>query len=157
MKTILIVWLIFFTFTSSAAERRHKLKVTGGHVDQLTVETLEKDFPKLASYKTSLQKEEIQLFEGVLFSDLMKKYAPPGTTKVKVSATNNYSQTLTEKDIHDWKALLAFKSNGKVIPTKTRGTFRVVYDYNKYKEDPAVEVVLDTNSVWQAISIEFLK
>jgi hypothetical protein len=158
MKSLVVsVAVLLLSVTVHSEERQNKLKVIGGNVKELSVSALEKDFPKLTKLKTSLQKEEVQLFEGVLFSDLIKKYGNSGTAKVKVSATNNYAQILSEKDIKDWEALLAFKSDGKVISTKTRGTFRVVYDYAKYKKEKDIDVVLDTNSVWQVITIEFLR
>lgn len=145
--------------TSKPSERQHKLNLVfeDGKTTEFSVDKIEKDFPVLNKLKTSLQGEPVQQFEGVLISDFVAKYAPAGTTKLKVSATNNYTQTLTDKDWKEWGAFLAFKSDGKTISTKTRGTFRVIYDYEKFKSNKEIISILETNSVWQVIKIEFIK
>jgi hypothetical protein len=157
-------WIGIFIFLFGAlthAERRHVIELSGVVADpslkQLSVETLKKDFPHLSSIKTEWRTEGKHEFEGVLIRDLVKKYAGPGVTKAKVTATNAYSQDLTAKDWDEWGALLAFQEGGTVIPTKNKGTFRIVYDYQKFDEKPAVKSMLENNSVWQVVKIEFLK
>ncbi|MGZ5278988.1 MAG: hypothetical protein ACXWC9_03550 [Pseudobdellovibrionaceae bacterium] len=157
-------WIAMFIFLFGVlthAERRHVIELSGFVADpslkQLTVDSLKKDFPRLSSIKTEWRTEGKQEFQGVLFQNLVKKYAGPGVTKAKVTATNAYSQDLSSKDWDDWGALLAFQEKGEIIPTKNKGTFRIVYDYQKFDEKPAVKSMLENNSVWQVVKIEFLK
>lgn len=157
---MLLLAAISISFSANAAERRHKLKLIGeakkvGQV--LTVEELKKDFPKLQKLKTAFRDEKQMECEGITFADLVAKYAKDGVTKVKVKATNNYEQTLDQKDIKEWNAFLAFLADGKDIPTATRGTFRVIYDYEKFKAAPIDLNRIESASVWQVVEIEFLK
>lgn len=143
------------------AERRHTIEFSGAlsnpSVKKLTVETLTKDFPQLGRITTEWRGEGKHEFTGVWFRDLVRKYAAAGVTKAKVTATNDYSQDLTSKDWNDWNALLAFQEDGKIIATKNKGTFRIVYNYQQFDKDLAVKSMLENNSVWQVIKIEFLK
>lgn len=158
----LLSFLVCFSFsiTTLASERQHKLMLLGaakspGRV--LTVEHLKKDFPKLTSLKVAFRDEQVFTYEGVLVSDFIAKYAEPGVTKVKMKATNNYIQTLDATDIVEWKALLTWSADGKIIPTTSRGTFRVMYDYPAYKDKPEVVSKMENNSVWQVVEITFEK
>lgn len=155
---MIIVGITLVSATSLANQRQHQIKLIGqknNQIKQLTVEQIEIDIKNKVTLKTSLQGEPVQTFEGVSVKDFVEFYAPAKTKKMKITAINNYSQTLTEQDWNDWMALLAYKSDGKIIATKSRGTFRVIYDYEKYKNTPNL-VTQETNSVWQITEIQFL-
>lgn len=160
MKALILFIAISIGFFAHA-ERQHSIELSGALLDpkvnKLTVDSLNKDFPNLSSVSTEWRAEGVKKFEGVLFKDLLAKYAAQGVAKAKVTATNAYSQVLIEKDIQIWGALLAYKQDGQVIPTKDKGTFRVVYDFKKYEKDATVKPVLEGNAVWQVIKIEFIK
>ena len=157
-------WLSLAVLTISLfaqAERRHTIELSGAlanpSVKTLTVESLTQDFPQLAAITTEWRGEGKHEFKGVWLKDLIQKYAAAGVTKAKITATNAYSQDLTSKDWNDWSALVAFQEDGKVIATKNKGTFRIVYNYQQFDKDLAVKSMLENNSVWQIIKIEFLK
>jgi hypothetical protein len=158
------IWISIFTLLlglGAQAERRHSIELSGALADPstktLTVESLTKDFPSLSTVDTEWRDEGKHQFKGVSMQDFVKKYAAPGVTKAKVTATNDYSQPLTAKDWNDWGALLAFQEDGKVITTKNKGTFRIVYPYQKFDKDLSVKSMLESNSVWQVIKVEFIK
>jgi hypothetical protein len=160
----MLKWIaILFVFMGGLAhaERRHTIALSGAvrpsAPHELTVETLTKDFPTLSAVTTEWRSEGKHEFKGVLLRDFVKKYAQAGVMKVKVTATNDYSQELSEKDLQEWDALLAFQEDGQVITTKNKGTFRIVYDYHKYDRNMAVKSMLENNSVWQVIKTEFVK
>ncbi len=158
------IWILIFAFLvglGAQAERRHSIELSGALADPtiktLTVETLTKDFPILSTVETEWRDEGKHQFKGVPMQDFVKKYAASGVTKAKVTATNDYSQPLTTKDWDEWGALLAFQEDGKVITTKNKGTFRIVYPYQKYNKDLSVKSMLENNSIWQVIKVEFIK
>lgn len=157
---LILISTLSLSLSATSAERRHKLKLKGevkkaGQV--LTVEDLKKDFPELKKLKTAFRDEKSMDYEGVTVADLVAKYGKDGVTKVKVKATNNYEQTLDQKDIKEWNAFMAFIADGKDIPTATRGTFRVIYDYEKFKGTPIELNRIESASVWQVVEIEFIK
>ncbi len=153
--------LVFLIGMGAHAERRHSIELSGALADPkiktLTVEILSKDFPKLSVVETEWRDEGKHQFQGVSMQDFVHKYAAPGVTKAKVTATNDYSQSLTTKDWDDWGALLAFQEDGKIITTKNKGTFRIVYPYQKFDKDLSVKSMLESNSIWQVIKVEFIK
>jgi hypothetical protein len=143
------------------AERRHTIKLSGALADSktktVTVESLAKDFHTLSVLDTEWRDEGKHQFKGVTFQDFVKKYASPGVTQAKVTATNDYSQVLTVKDWAEWGAFLAFQEDGQIISTKNKGTFRIIYPYQKFDKDLSVKSMLEGNSVWQVIKVEFIK
>jgi len=162
-KSILMwVGVVVFLFSGFAhAERRHTIELIGAvanpQIKKLTVEELKKDFPQLSEITTEWRSEGRHQFKGVLLRDFVKKYAQSGVTKAKVTATNDYSQPLSAKDWDEWGALLAFEQDGEVIATKNKGTFRIVYDYQKFDKDMSAKSMLENNSVWQVVKVEFIK
>jgi hypothetical protein len=164
MKKSILKWMGVFIFLFSGlaqAERRHTIELTGAvsnpQLKNVSVEDLMKTFPQLAEITTQWRSEGRHQFKGILVRDFVKKYAQPGVTKVKMTATNEYSQALSAKDWDDWGALLAFEQDGEVIATKNKGTFRIVYDYLKFDKDMSVKSMLENNSVWQVVKVEFIK
>jgi hypothetical protein len=163
IKSIL-KWVGIFVFLFSGfahAERRHTIELTGAVADpkikKLTVEDLMRAFPKLSEITTEWRSEGRHQFKGILVREIVKKYAQPGVTKAQVTATNEYSQPLSAKDWDEWGALLAFEQDGDIIATKNKGTFRIIYDYQKFDKDMAVKSMLENDSVWQVVKIEFMK
>lgn len=160
MKQIALLICLIFSL-QAFAERRHSIELTGAVKDKaiktLSVEQLEKDFPNLAKAKYEWREEGQHEFQGVYLKDFVAKYAAEGVSKMKVIATNAYSQTLSSKDWDEWAGMLAFKEDGKVISTTNKGTFRVMYDFKKYEKDMAVSPILAANAVWQVNKIEFIK
>lgn len=159
-KIVIFITSAVVAFAANSAERQHKLKLLGeaknaGQV--LTAAQLKKDFPNLKKLKTGFRDEKVMEYEGVTIADLIEKYAKPGVTKVKVKATNNYEQVLEQQDIKEWNAFMAFVADGKDIPTATRGTFRVIYDYEKFKAKTLELSKIESASVWQVVEIEFIK
>lgn len=164
MQKWIKVWIGILAFLWAGlclAERRHAIEISGAlanpQIKTLTVESLMKDFPELAAIETNWRNEGKHQFKGVRLKDLVQKYAAPGVTKAKVTATNAYSQVLSVKDWDDWGALVAFQEDGQVIATKNKGTFRIVYPYQQYDKNMSVKSMLENNSVWQIVHIEFSK
>ncbi len=160
----MLKWVgILFVFLGclAQAERRHTIALSGATQPsaphELSVEVLMKDFPTLSSVTTEWRSEGKHEFKGILMRDFVKKYAQAGVKKARLTATNDYSQELSDKDFNEWNALLAFEEDGQVIATRNKGTFRVVYDYHKFDQNMAVKSMLENNSVWQVIKIEFVK
>ena len=152
-----IVAVIFFSFQVFASEREHKLKViTVGGVKTYSIADLNKLFPAHAEVTTSLQKEPQQKFEGIYLKDLVAKWSNGAASKIRMTATNKYTVFLEPVDWNERNALFAWKSDGKNIPTRDRGSFRVVYDYGKWAEDKETYVKLETNSIWQIVELELI-
>jgi|GEM_PF-4865092 len=139
--------------------RTHTIELDGALAPDapraLTVDRLTRDFPRLTKFVIGLWQEEApQTLEGVLLKDLVSRYAAPGITSVSIVATNEYTSTFLPADWQKNGALLAFKSNGVLIPTRMRGTFRVAFDYAAH---PKLEAdIFDMKWVWQVKKITFL-
>ena len=126
-----------------------------GVANRISIDSLLKDFPKLHTFKAAKwQAEAPQEFEGVLVSDLVATYGRQDVNELLFSATNKYASTLPAADWREHGALLAFRSNGQLISTRNRGTFRVVFDYARH---PQLEQrIYDMKWVWQVESITFI-
>jgi hypothetical protein len=66
-------------------------------------------------------------FEGVLFRDVLKKYALDEAPQVTVRATDDYVQIVPREDWADGPLLLATRQNGQPLTRRTQGPTRIVY------------------------------
>jgi len=151
--------LTAFAAPFASPSRTHKITLLGalkrGAPTQVSLDLLLKDVPKTHAFKAPKWQEEApQEFEGVLLSDFVAAYGRPNVVELLVVATNKYASSLLAADWRENGAMLAFRSNGALIPTRNRGTFRVVFDYVRH---PKLEQqVYDMKWVWQVESLTFI-
>ena len=163
MIQIVLALLIFSVSASAAPMARHhqielKGKVAENSPHSLSVKKILVDFPRIETVSTKWREDGPIYLQGISLKNFVAKYGAPGVTKVRITAINEYSQTLTSRDWDDWNAFLAFQeSNGNPISTRNRGTFRIIYDYEKYESDMQVINIIEANSIWQITRVEFLK
>lgn len=92
------------------------------------------------------------VFEGILFSDFLKKVGLDDAEAVLVRAKDNYTQTIPRKDWTDGPLLLATRQNGKPLTLRTQGPVRLVYpllDYPEYDTE-----IHKRRWVWAITSVE---
>lgn len=92
------------------------------------------------------------IFEGILFREFLEKVGLGDAKSVRVTATDNYTQTIPRKDWIDGPLLLATRQNGKPLTLRTQGPTRLVYpllDHPQYDTD-----VHKRRWVWAITTIE---
>ena len=93
-------------------------------------------------------------YEGVLGSKLLDFIGvPPGATKMKMRALNDYVVKIPIEDFRRWPVMLALKLNGKYMSVREKGPIWVVYPNHLHPE-------LDSRSyqgkwIWQLMEISF--
>ena len=72
-------------------------------------------------------------FEGPLAGDLMKRVGAMGS-RVKATATNDYSVELPVSDFAAYRVILAMKMNGETLRTRSKGPLWVIYPWSEWPE-----------------------
>jgi hypothetical protein len=91
------------------------------------------------------------LFEGVLFSKLVKELGATGENLV-ITALDDYSREIPIEDLVKNGAILAWKRNGEYLPVSDKGPLFVVYPYDSNPELKNEKYY--SRSVWQVRRIE---
>jgi hypothetical protein len=145
---------------SSVPERQHVLKLKGllkaSQTEQVLTLAELQGWQKspLLEYRTGFKDEKESLFKGVLLKDLVTSYGLPSVTRVRVVAANQYEQIVSFQQPHTKNILLAFAQNGAPIPTRSRGTFRLVLPLDDVRGQQSE--ALYPLFVWSVVSLEFL-
>ena len=166
MKTFFLTLLLAFTCISlthadDSKPPRQKIELLGltlsGKNEKISVENLEKEFKTVESYVYDpYNKNKKTKFTGIYFTDFVKKYGKPESTKVLVKAIDGYSVETPLKLMETEKIIIAFKDESGYLSVKRMGPIRVIYPINTLiSKENLLRIGL--HWVWQVKSIEFKK
>jgi hypothetical protein len=141
------------TSASVASTEAVILTLKGRSGDQkaldLTLSELEK-LPRHTITTSTPWHDGVQMFEGVLLSDLLKHSGLKGQ-QLKVTALNNYQIEIPFADADLYRPVLAFKRNGQLMNVRDKGPLFVIYPYD---EKPGLKTELYfSRSAWQVRTI----
>ncbi len=88
----------------------------------------------------------IQVFEGVLLSDVLKRVSAKGTV-ITAYALDGYAVEIPIKDAMDYPVLLAMSWNGKEMTVRNKGPLWVIYPVDQY--DELKDEQYSARSIWQ--------
>lgn len=98
------------------------------------------------------ENKEIE-YEGVLLQNLFEQFGGEGSTKITITATDDYQQEISRADAEKWPIMLALKADGAYAPKEHRGPSMIVYPYDQFSELEPTEY--DQFWVWQIETLEF--
>lgn len=166
MKKLFLLSLLFLSsFTALKAKDskppRQKIEISGltlsGKLEKISVDTLEKEVPSIKTVIFDPYNKNLKTtFTGVYFSDFVKKYAKPETTKVFVKAIDGYSVETPVELMKSEKIIMVYKDEEGYLSVKRMGPVRIIYPM---KEPLTKEQLLKIGLhwVWQVKSLEFKK
>lgn len=166
LKTLCFALLcsLFFqqtVYSQIVTPPRQKIELLGltlsGKTEKVSIEHFEKNHTLISAtindpYNNNLKTS----FQGVYFSELVKKYAKPETTRVFVKAIDGYSVETPVDLMKTEQMLFVFKDQNGYLNVSKMGPARIIYPI---KETVSKEQLLKIGLhwVWQIKSLEFKK
>lgn len=102
--------------------------------------------PKVTFTTTTPWTDGATRFEGVLLRDLLKAAGADGR-RLKAVALNDYASEIPASDAEKHEVIVAYKSDGKYMPVRSKGPLWVMYPFD---DDPTLKnEKVYARSVWQ--------
>lgn len=143
-NAILSMILTLICFSTNADIHSFILEKKDSEKLSITTKDLEAMPVKVISTSTNFtDKSE---FAGVSFRILVEKFKINGDT-IRAFAWDDYSYSIPVKELLKYDVILAYKKNGKYMPTSDLGPYAIIYPRDENPELNSLDV--NARTVWQ--------
>ena len=126
--------------------------VSGGEVKTFTIEEL-KALGETEIRTANEFVDGVRVFRGPLVRDVLRASKAAGSSRVWMTAANDYQVEVDPKEFFDYDAILALSMDGQPLSRRDKGPIWVIYPMSDFAElrDP----VYNSRLIWQLVKLEY--